>query len=80
MSYDERRNLHILLTSANKVDNRTLTLVWDEPFIKGHPGLKNNTDNIGVYPSRLFCVRSGFTIYLFTNIHVEEKENIVEVD
>ena len=33
VSYDEKRTVHISITSAREVDNSKLTLVWDKTFL-----------------------------------------------
>ena len=39
----------------------------------------NTIGNIGVYHPLVFCVRSGFSRYLFTALHVEVKGGIVSI-
>ena len=36
----EQQKRNILITSAHDMDNSTLTLPYNKPFIKGHSGLE----------------------------------------
>ena len=66
------------MKSMQKVDNRTLNQVWAKPPCGSIQGFTTNDIlNIGAYCPRVFWVRSGLIIYLFTTLHVEVKLGIV---
>ena len=69
VSHSDRWNIHVLITSIQKVDNMTLTLIRDKPFSRSKGGLKtHDIGNIGVYLPRVFCVRSGLNQLYFIHL------------
>ena len=75
LSYSELQNIRILITSVQYIDN------WPNPYLRATRGDKSSDiGNIVVYFPLVFCVRSVFIRYIFTNLFMEVNGVIVGLD